>query len=165
MQSRFDDNYTRESAIFGRTRNMLIELATAGGYDWMALVHAAMDVTFRIGGVPCRYFRDDPTNPEKAGFFKRNSVDDLFATDENEPVMWRFIVERALTDEDEDRVFFAGYNVFHEKVSEWVYRASSPLLHAVDSDVPATMAIPSADVGLRDDAEDLADERKTGSDK
>jgi len=165
MQSKFDDNYTRESTVFGRTRNMLIELATRGGYDWLALVHAAMDVTFRIGNVPCRYFRDDPVNPEKNGFFKRNAVDDLFATDEDEPVMWRFIVERALTEEDEDRVFFAGYNVFHEKVSEWVYRASSPMLHAVDADVPAAMAIPPADVGLREDAAELSDERKTGSDE
>lgn len=165
MQSKFDDNYTRETVVFGRTRNMLIDLALRGGYQWMSLVHAGMDVTIRIGNVPCRYFRDDPSSPEKAGFFKRNAVDDLFTTDEVEPVMWRFIVERALTDEDEDRVFFAGYNIFHEKVSEWVYGASNPLLHAIDRDVPASTSIPPAIVGLLDDDADDSVERKTGSDE
>lgn len=163
MQSRFDDNYTRETVVFGRTRNMLIDMAMRGGYEWMTLVHAGMDVTIRIGNIPCRYFRDDSSSPEKAGFFKRNLVDDLFATDEGEPVMWRFIVERALIEENEDRVFFAGYNIFHEKVSEWVYSASNPLLHAIDRDVPNSTAIPSAVVGLRDDHVDDSVERKTGN--
>ena len=163
MQSRFDDNYTRETVVFGRTRNMLIDMAMRGGYEWMTLVHAGMDVTIRIGNIPCRYFRDDSSSPEKAGFFKRNLVDDLFATDDGEPVMWRFIVERALIEEDEDRVFFAGYNIFHEKVSEWVYSASNPLLHAIDRDVPNSTAIPSAVVGLRDDHVDDSVERKIGN--
>lgn len=166
MNSPFDDNYTRETAVFGRSRNMLIDMALSGQYDWMSLKHAAMDVTFNIGQVPCRFFRDDPNSPEKAGFFKRNAVDDLFATDEQYPVMWRFVVEKALTEDDEDRVFFFGYNVYQEKVSEWMYRASTPTLHAVDKDVPVAAEIPPAFVDLReDDSANQGNDRNTGSDE
>jgi hypothetical protein len=165
MNSPFDDNYTRETAVFGRSRNMLIDLALSSQHDWMSLKHAAMDVTFNIGQVPCRFFRDDPNSPEKAGFFKRNAVDDLFATDEQYPVMWRFVVDKALTEDDEDRVFFVGYNVYQEKISEWMYRASAPTMHAVDKDVPAAAEIPPAFVDVREkaDSANQGEERKTGS--
>lgn len=166
MNSPFDDNYTRETAVFGRSRNMLIDLALNGQHDWMSLKHAAMDVTFNIGQVPCRFFRDDPNSPEKAGFFKRNAVDDLFAMDEQHPVMWRFVVEKALAEDDEDRVFFVGYNVYQEKVSEWMYQASAPTLHAVDKDVPVAAEIPPAFVDVREDDSAIhGNDRKTGSDE
>lgn len=165
MNSPFDDNYTRETAVFGRSRNMLIDMALRGQYDWMSLKHAAMDITFNIGRVPCRFFRDDPNSPEKAGFFKRNAVDDLFAIDDQHPVMWRFVVEKALTDDDEDRVFFIGYNVYQEKISEWMYRASAPTLHAVDKEVPVAAEIPPAFVDVREDDSSQDNDRKTGSDE
>lgn len=150
MNSPHDDNYTRETAVFGRSRNMLIALAMGRQYSWMSLKHAAMDVTFNIENVPCRYFRDDPNHPEKAGFFKRNAVDDLFALDVAHPVMWRFVVEKALNEDDEDRVFFVGYNVYQEKVSEWMYQTSAPALHAVDQETPLEAKIPDAIVEVRD---------------
>lgn len=166
MNSPFDDNYTRETAVFGRSRNMLIDMALSDQHDWMSLKHAAMDVTFNIGQVPCRFFRDDPNSPEKAGFFKRNAVDDLFAMDEQHPVMWRFVVEKALAEDDEDRVFFVGYNVYQEKVSEWMYQASAPTLHAVDKDVPVAAEIPPAFVDVREDDSAIhGNDRKTGSDE
>lgn len=159
MNSPFDDNYTRETAVFGRSKNMLIELALSSQYGWMSLKHAAMDVTFNIGQVPCRFFRDDPNSPEKAGFFKRNAVDDLFAIDEQHPVMWRFVVEKALAEDDEDRVFFIGYNIYQEKVSEWMYRGSTPTLHTVDQEVPVAAEIPPATVDVREErtSEDVND--------
>lgn len=166
MNSPFDDNYTRETAVFGRSKNMLIDLALNGQHDWMSLKHAAMDVTFNIGKVPCRFFRDDPNSPEKAGFFKRNAVDDLFAMDEQLPVMWRFVVEKALTEDDEDRVFFVGYNVYQEKVSKWMHQTSAPSLHEVDKDVPVAAEIPPAFVDVRDDNfANHGNDRKTGSDE
>lgn len=164
INSPYDDNYTRETAVFGRSRNMLIALAMGRQYSWMSLKHAAMDVTFNIGNVPCRYFRDDPNNPEKAGFFKRNAVDDLFALDDGHPVMWRFVVERALNEDDEDRVFFAGYNGYQEKVSEWMYQLSAPFLHAVGPEIPVEAKIPDAIVEVRDDQYSEKDDHpKSGS--
>jgi len=166
LNSPFDDNYTRETAIFGRSKNMLIEMALSNVFPWMVLANAGMDVTFNIDRVPCRFFRDDPDTPEKAGFFRRNAVDGLFADDENAPVMWRFVIEKAMTDEDEDRVHFIGYNVFQEKVAEWMYRPSMPMLHTVDREVPPVAIIPPAIVGLREDQVATEDEsRKAGNEK
>lgn len=165
MNSPFDDNYTRETATFGRSRNMLIEMAQSQQYDWMSLKNAGMDITFNIGQVPCRFFRDDPNSPEKGGFFRRNAVDDLFEPDDQRPVMWRFVLEKALTSDDDDRVFFIGYNVFQEKISEWMYRASAPMLHSVDLDVPAAAEIRPASVDVREDRSAQAGDLKTGNDE
>lgn len=151
MSSPFDDTYTQETAVFGRSRNMLIHLCMSGRYEWLSLASPGMDVTFRIGSVPCRFFRDDPETPEKPGFFKRNAVDDLFSPDENDPVMWRFVVEKALTDEDEDRVFLSGYNAYQEKISQWAYGSSGPVLHSVDNITPEAKELPSAEVDVRED--------------
>jgi len=164
MNSEFDDNYTRETAVFGRSRNMLIAFARSNQYEWVSLKNAGMDVTFNIGRVPCRFFRDDPNSPEKLGFFKRNAVDDLFEMDEQHPVMWRFVVEKALTEDDEDRAFFVGYNVFQGKIAEWMYRASAPMLHTVDHEVPMSAEIPPASVDVRDDPQENQDgDLKTGN--
>ena len=152
MQSAYDDNYTRETAVFGRSKNMLVEMAKSGKHDWMSLKHAGMDVTFNIGAVPCRFFSDDPNSPEKSGFFKRNAVDDLFTPDDQQPVMWRFVVSKAMTEHDEDQVHFVGYNVFQEKISEWKYVGSHPVFHSVDQVTPATTEIPPADVDIRHDS-------------
>lgn len=164
MNSEFDDNYTKETAVFGRSRNMLIALAQSNQYEWVSLKNAGMDVTFNIGRVPCRFFRDDPNSPEKLGFFKRNAVDDLFEMDEQHPVMWRFVVEKAMTDDDEDRAFFVGYNVFQEKVAEWMYQASAPMLHTVDHEVPTSAEIPPASVDVRVEPQENHDgDLKTGN--
>ena len=163
MNSPYDDNYTRETTVFGRSRNMLIDMALSEQFG-TTLTHAGMDVTFKIGQVPCRFFRDDPNSPEKAGFFKRNAVDDLFSIDDQHPVLWRFIVERALIEDDEDRVFFVGYNAYQEKISEWVSQASSLVLSSVDRDTPQTKEIPPASVDIRErEIKKPDDLTKTGS--
>lgn len=151
LTSDLDCNYVRESAAFGRSRNMLIQLCQRKTYDWLSMMHAGMDVTFGIGSVPCRFFRDDAQTPEKNGFFRRNAVDDLFADDDSQPVMWRFVIEKSLTEEDEDRVLFAGYNVFQEKIAEWQYRDSAPTLHSVDDFTPMSTLLPKVSIEIRDD--------------
>tara|TARA_R110001599_G_scaffold16894_3_gene68113 strand:- start:2001 stop:2630 length:630 start_codon:yes stop_codon:yes gene_type:complete len=153
LNSDFDDSYTRETATFGRSRNALIQLCQSKRFDWLKLASPGMDVTFFIGNVPCRFFRDDPETPSKKGFFRRNQVDDLFAGDDQQPVMWRFIVERAMTEEDEDRAFFIGYNEYQEEVSNWAYATSATILHSVDKETPPATVLLPADVDVLDDAD------------
>ncbi|WP_162619631.1 hypothetical protein [Salinicola peritrichatus] len=153
MDSPHDDSYTRECAVFGRTRNAIVELCQSPEHEWLDLASPGMDVTFKIGQVPCRFFRDDPESPEKRGFFRRNRVDDLFSVDDSEPVMWRFVIEKAMTDEDEDRAFFIGHNVYQEKVCQWSYGPSGTVLHSVDNETPPIADIPSPEVGVREEEE------------
>lgn len=163
LQGPYDDNYVRETAAFGRSRNRLIELCRSGDYEWLDLRKADMDITFTIGRVPCRFFRDDPIKPDKPGFFKRNPVDDLFETDETRPVMWRFVVEAAATEDDEDRVFFIGYNALQEKVSEWAFDSAGVILHSVDRTTPQPVRIPFAELDLIEDEEPLVNQQRTGT--
>lgn len=153
LSSELDDNYTRGTATFGRQRQLLIQLARSKRYRWLGLAHAGMDVTVLIGGVPVRFFADDHENPKKKGFFRRNAVDSLFPISDTQPVLWRFIVEKALTDEDEDVVYFAGFNAFDDLVCEWRHFQPVKKLHVVASEPQAAVNIPSAPIGLRDDEE------------
>jgi hypothetical protein len=152
LSSDLDDNYVRETAIFGRSRNMLIGMALNEQFPWLRLCHAALDVTIEIEGIPFRFFRDDPDSPSKLGFFKRNDFDGLFALDETAPVMWRFVVERAASEELEDLVHFVGYNVFNEKVAQWTLRDSTAArLAGVDRDVPPAREIALPEIELLPD--------------
>lgn len=162
LSSRLDDNYTRESAVFGRQRNLLIEMALGSELPWMTLAHPGMDVTFCIEAVPCRFFTDDSEAPRKEGFFRRNAVDALFSTDDRRPVLWRFVVEPALTEDGEDQVLFIGYNAYQEKVSQWVFRPSMPTLHSVDEEPPAPALLPAAGVELIYDESSAVGQRQSG---
>lgn len=144
MTSPWDDNYTREVAVFGRQRNRLIDACLQQDHPWLTLGTPSMDLTFFIGSVPCRFFTEDNSEaPKKEGFFRRNLVDNLFAPDDSTPVMWRFIVERNPLEIIGDRVFFIGFNAYQEAVAFWEYRAGGPVLHSVDDVVPPAVEIPA----------------------
>jgi hypothetical protein len=149
LSTDLDDNYVRETAIFGRSRNMLIGMALNVQFPWLRLSHAALDITAEIEGIPFRFFRDDPDNPSKLGFFKRNEYDSLFAREEEAPVMWRFVVERAESEEAEDQVHFVVYNVFNDKFAQWTLRADAVRqLAGVDAEVPAAKEIALPEIEL-----------------
>jgi len=166
LQSEYDTNYVRECAVFGRQHEMLIQLWASKEYAWLDMKHAGMDLTFYIGSVPCRFFTDDPKYPQKHGFFRRNQVDQLFAPDDTQPVMWRFVIERAMTDDDEDSVYLIGYNVFEEKICEWRHRRGTGVLHSVDAITPPSVDLPDAEISVRvpDDKPDESAELGTGTD-
>jgi hypothetical protein len=149
MQSLLDDNYTRETAIFGRQRNKLIQLAASGRHDWMTMMDASLGVTFGVGGIPCRFFTDDSGAPKKRGFFKRLVMDQLFAPVKTQPEMWRFVVEKGLTEDDHDQVYLLGFNTDQEKVSEWRYRDQATVLRGIGGEPPASVELPPASVGLK----------------
>ncbi|WP_246545122.1 ImmA/IrrE family metallo-endopeptidase [Photorhabdus hainanensis] len=75
LSTPLDDNYTRGTCTFGRQRQCLIQLCMKGTYDWLKLTNPGMDTTIEIETIPLRFFTDDPENPKKSGFFRRNSVD------------------------------------------------------------------------------------------
>ena len=148
LSSEWDDAYTKESAVFGRCRNRLIGLCKER--DWLSVSPAGMAVTLCIGKkVPFRFFRDDPENPRKRGFFKQNRTDDLFPVDMVTPVMWRFIIDRAMTEDDEDRVYFAGFNELQDKVSLWEHKPGISSPYAVDDTAPKSKQLPPAAVRLK----------------
>lgn len=162
MQSPLDDNYTRETAIFGRQRNWLIHQAMNERHEWLTIQDAGLGVTFGIGGIPCRFFTDDSVSPKKRGFFKRLAMDQLFAPTKSQPEMWRFVVEKAMSEDDGDQIFLVGFNTDHEKVSEWRYREHANALHGVGGGIPESVDLPPAAVSLKARGGSAAG-KKTGS--
>lgn len=149
LATRLDDNYSRACATFGRQRQWLLQLAQSGRYDWLTLASPAMDLTVNIGSIPVRFFTDDHDSPKKQGYFRRNEVDQLFSTDDSKPVIFRFVVEPAATEDDEDRVFFLAYNVYQEVVVEWQYRPKTAVFRPVNSEVPPAVVQSDAELGLK----------------
>jgi hypothetical protein len=149
LATKLDDNYIRGCATFGRQRQYLLQLARSGKYDWLTLASPAMDLTINIGNIPVRFFTDDHESPKKGGFYKRNEVDQLFSSDEHDPVLFRFVIEPAVSEEGEDQVYFLGYNTFQEVVVEWRYRPATTVFHAIESAPPISVVQPDAEVELK----------------
>jgi|SRR6185437_2973223 len=146
-----DDGYTRGTTTFGRQRNAVIGLCQRGQYDWLKLTHGGMDVTFEIGGVPCRFFADDPATPRKPGFYRRNDSDQLFEIELDAPVMFRFVVAKPQSLDDQADVYFIGYDANQQEVFRWQYSMSTPVLASVDEAMPIEVPLPRAAAKIRTD--------------
>lgn len=142
-----DCNYGRGALTFSRSRQRLINMASSGEHSWLKLVNPGMDITLEIEGIPFRFFRDDHETPKKKGFWRRNDTDQLFAPDEETPVIFRFIIERPVQEDDEPGVYFIGYNAQEVQVFEWRY-GSFPVMHSVNDVTPNPVKIGPAPVEL-----------------
>lgn len=134
LNTQLDNNYTRGTTTFGRQRERIIQLCQNANHDdWLDLRNTSNDLTFSIGGIPCRFFTDDHQNPKKKSFWRRNEQDNLFPMEESSPVLWRFIVEKPLTEGDDASVYFVGANQAQDVVCEWKYQDSVRVLKTVDN--------------------------------
>lgn len=142
LSTPFDDNYTRGTCTFGRQRQCLIQLCVKGSYDWLKLTNPGMDVTIEFDTIPIRFFADDPENPKKPGFFRRNSVDQLWAPEVTTPSLWRFVVEKPEFEDEGALVHLVGFNPIGEILSKWTYGEDKvAVLHSTDSTPPAAATI------------------------
>jgi hypothetical protein len=157
-----DCNYGRGSLFFGRARQRLIKLGTSTDLPWLKLVNAAMDVTLEIEGVPFRFFRDDHDRPMKKGFWRRNGMDRLFAPNDTEPTLFRFVVQRPISENDDLEIFFLGYNVMQEAVCEWRY-GDVRLLQSTDADLAQVVHQDPARVELAELHVESSTDAKTGT--
>lgn len=139
-----DTNYTRGCTLFGRihecfTRQIIRNLCPVPVF----LEDGTFKFIFQIGSARIRFLVDDFINPKKKGFFiQSNPHFQLFPSDENEPVIWRFILDEPKNDEDEAKVIFAGYNSGGNVVAYW---DSDDLehnkLHLVDPITPESIEL------------------------
>lgn len=161
LTTSLDDNYTRGTCTFGRQKNRIIEICMSGEFEWLKLTNPGMDVTFEIEGIPVRFFADDPENPKKPGFFRRNSVDQLFAPESSTPTVWRFVVEKPEFEGEGARVHFVGYNQLEEILSLWTYgEERAAVLHSTDDVPPMPVAIELDDI-VPAGAEKTQDEKRS----
>lgn len=153
-----DCAYTRGTLPWGRIRNALTQLAGSRRYPWLTIKHAGNDLLIGIGPHPVRFFLDDHLNPRKLRVLnptdsEMQQLELLPVTGDKSVDLWRFIVERALTEDDEHSVYFVGYNRVREVVAQWQYSDSARTFFAVDDYIPAAAELPPIDLTpIYDDA-------------
>lgn len=125
LSSPTDNGYTRGCTTFGRQRNRIIKEVQSTKHPWLGLLNSNNDLVFTIGGVPCRFSNDDPSNPSKDAVLtvNRHQMDFLeFATD-NQPARFCFIIDRGHYGVAEPRVEFLGFTPSGVIACRWVSNA------------------------------------------
>lgn len=117
-----DNGYTRGCTTFGRQRNRIIREALSGNHSWLGILNSSNDIVFTIGGVPCRFSNDDPSNPSKGAVLTANNYQMGFLefAAEGEPGRFCFIIDRGQNDVAEPRVEFLGFTPTGEVACRWV---------------------------------------------
>lgn len=120
-----DSGYTRGCTTFGRQKNRIIAEALSGRHGWLALSNSNNDIVFTIGGVPCRFSNDDPSNPSKDAVLTANryQMDFLEFATKGEPGRFCFIIDRGHDGAAEPRVEFLGFTPSGEVACRWVSNA------------------------------------------
>ena len=145
LNSENDDNYTRGTAIFGRTYEQFKKLIAS--QDCPVKVHLK-DGTFRfifqIGYAQIGFCKGSSTDPKSLKLIKYTPTNyDLFQMDDNQPVIWKFILNEPKTDDDEAFVEFVGFNLATVPVAYW--RSNDNLdgnkLHLVDPITPESIEL------------------------
>lgn len=120
-----DSGYTRGCTTFGRQRSRIISEAMSGRYEWLGLSNGSNDIVFTVGGVPCRFSNDDPSNPSKDAVLTANryQMDFLEFAAKGEPGRFCFIIDRGQDGAAEPRVEFLGFTPSGEVACRWVSNA------------------------------------------
>lgn len=137
-----DCAYSRGALSWARIKNALMQLIRSGRHPWLSLKHGGNDLVIGIGPHPVRFFLDDHLNPRKPRVLDPTDGEvlqlelGLPGFDDKSVDLWRFIVERAISDDDDHRVYFVGYNRVREVVAQWQYTESVRAFFAVDARMP-----------------------------
>jgi len=124
-----DNGYTRGCTTFGRQKNRIVAESESGRYGWLRLTSSNNDIVFTIGGLPCRFSNDDPTNPSKDAVLKanRHQLEFLEFAATGEPARFCFIVDRGHDGSEEPTVEFLGFDPTGEVTCRWVSDSVSVL--------------------------------------
>jgi hypothetical protein len=177
--TQYDCAYSRAVLPWAWIKNALLQLAQSREHDWLSIKHAGNDLVIAIGDNPIRFFIDDHINPRKVRVLSPTEGEaaqlafDFATHSDSTPALWRFIVERAMNDDTENRVFFVGYNVTSEIVAKWEFTESVRAFHATDAIVPAAVQLDPIALapiyeqapgheGLQSDDDESTHERRAG---
>lgn len=143
-----DSPYTRGCLAFGRQHQAIIKTWQDRLHPWLSISHAGSDLIFRIGSVSVRFFTDNPNAPKKPAVLIPTQAEQLsiFKPNTNQVVLWRFILQPASNNDEEDSVFFIGINEFNEVICRWKYTDSVTVIHSIDETTPAAKELNAAPI-------------------
>ncbi|SEN36520.1 hypothetical protein SAMN04487857_114130 [Pseudomonas sp. ok272] len=141
-----DCSYSRGTLSWARIKNALLQMAKSTEHSWLTVKHSGNDLVLGIGQESVRFFLDDHEQPKKLRVLNPTNAEakqiQLFEDDAHSEFLWRFIIEKAVTDDEDHQVYFVGYEAHSERdgnlVAEWRYNDDGVrTLAAVDSYIPA----------------------------
>ncbi|HCA5260100.1 hypothetical protein NQ778_17135 [Acinetobacter baumannii] len=156
-----DNNYTRGTTIFGRTYEQFKKLIVSE--DCPVEVHlkdGTFKFIFQIGYAQIGFCKGDFTDPKSLKLRKYTPSNyDLFQFDDNQPVIWKFILNEPETEEEEAFIEFVGFNLANEPVAYWSSNDNrdSNKLHLLDPITPESVEL-NAPFIEDPDEDDLLDE-------
>ncbi len=120
-----DSGYTRGCTTFGRQKNRIIAEALSGRHVWLGLPNSNNDIVFTVGGVPCRFSNDDPSNPSKDAVLTANRYQMAFSefATEGAPARFCFIIDRGRDGSADPQVEFLGFTPSNDIACRWVSSA------------------------------------------
>ena len=120
-----DSGYTRGCTTFGRQKNRIVAEVLSGRHAWRGLLNGNNALVFTIGGVPCRFSNDDPSNPSKDAVLTANryQMDFLEFATKGDPARFCFVIDRGHDGDAEPRVEFLGFTPGDEVACRWVSNA------------------------------------------
>jgi hypothetical protein len=139
-----DNGYTRGCTTFGRQRSRIVaEALSEEKHSWLGLVNGNNDIVFTIGGVPCRFSNDDPSNPSKDAVLTANryQMDFLEDASTDKPGRFCFIIDRGHDGAGEPRVEFLGFTHGGTVACRWVSDAVRMLRMANDQPLAPTVPV------------------------
>ncbi|WP_156483637.1 hypothetical protein [Azotobacter vinelandii] len=155
-----DCSYSRGTLAWARIKNALLQMSQAGEYPWLTVKHSGNDLVLGIGSESVRFFLDDHEQPKKLRVLNPTNAEakqlQLFKDDAHSEFLWRFIIERAATDDDEHQVYFVGYEAHAERegalLAEWRYNNEDVrTLVATDEYIPAAAELEPIELSPRDE--------------
>lgn len=156
-----DNGYTRGCTTFGRQKNRILAEALSSRHEWLSLLNGNNDIVFTIGGVPCRFSNDDPSNPSKDAVLtvNRYQMDFLDFATSGEPGRFCFIIDRGHDGAAEPRVEFLGFTPSGEIACRWVSNAVRVLRMAGQQSLvqPVDVAKPQVAPKRRDEDGDTSE--------
>lgn len=161
LNSDNDNNYTRGTAIFGRTYEQFKKLIVSEECPTdVHLKDGTFRFIFQIGYAQIGFCKGDFTDPKSLKLTKYTPTNyDLFQFDDDQPVIWKFILNEPRTDEDEAFVEFVGFNLATVPVAYW--RSNDNLdgnkLHLGDPITPESVELDAPFIEDPDE-DDLLDE-------
>lgn len=173
----YDDNYTFETSLFGRMRQLFIQLDKDANRPWIRLSSQSMDYVARICNLPVRVFKDDPYSPKKIKVFFQNVCEQsqlsLLEEDNIElasSLAWRLLIEAPAASkiedledlEDDYHVVLVGFHPTTKSiVSMWRSTTITNIpTKLVNDDLPQTKEIERKPVVLK-----LVDSKKNDIEK
>lgn len=161
LDSEYDDNYTLETCIFGRMRQLFLALDNDASKPWIEVASPTMDYVPKICNIPVRVFKDDPMQPRKKKMFFRNDCEQhqlsLLLDDEESldasKLSWRLFIQAPATNdtkgeelddlEDDFRVVLVGYDIMTNAMTAmWQSETTAKhTLHMVDIDLPPAKTV------------------------